>query len=1500
MFVRTAALLILVVNGNALAQSIITTVLGTDSVFPISSIPSLDAPLGGLGGLALDSSGNIYTTDVYRGLVLKISPDGRLILVAGNSIQGLSGDGGGALSASLNAPERVAIDSNGNLFIADTNNNRVRKVTPSGIITTLAGNGAAGFSGDGGAAINAALYEPAGLAVDSSGNVYIADSGNNRIRKVDPSGVITTVAGNGLPVYSGDGGAASRASLNFPNSVAVDASGNLYIADSGNNTIRKITTGGPFGATIMTVAGSGIFGYSGDGGKATAASLAYPTDAFLDASGNLFIADYSNSRIRKVTADGIIHTVAGNGALGYSGDGGSALQAALGDPFGVVVDASGTIFIADTFKTKIRVVDATGTITTILDNVPRSPLPTDLEPAAGQVQLFPDGLAWDKSGNLFISDCSNNRVRKLTSNGIVTVAGSGLQGYSGDSGSATAASLDCPRGLAFDASGNLVIADTYNYRIRKVAADGRISTIAGNGSASFSGDGVNATSAGLGLPLSIAFDAAGNLFISDFFGQRIRRVSTEGLISTVAGNGSQAYSGDGGLATKATLSDPNGVAVDAAGNLYIADSGNNVIRKVSASGIISTVAGTGQAGFGGDGVQATKTTLAYPTFVFPDNAGNLFVADRDNNRIRKVAADGTITTVAGNGFKAFLGDGGPAPNASLALPATAVMNPAGVLAIADTFNNRIREVLTTPPSAQVTPATLAFTAVSGGPPTAAQGIDVTSPLSGVAFTTSASGDSGASWLALSQSSGNTPSTIQVFVNPAQLSAGTYNATVTVTFPYASPSVQTVQITCSVQAPAAAHLATQTSSLTIPLLQGGSVGTAQLTVTNTGGGSLGFAAASSTFSGGSWLSLGQSSGTVSASQPVSLTVIANPMNLSPGTYTGSVLISSSATGEKVTIPVTLTVSPAQPQIVLSQTGLAFTIVAQGGIPLPQSFGILNAGTGSMTWSAQASTLSGGSWLSVSMASGTVNTPLQDVSFVDVIVDPTKLVTGTSSNFYGTIQVTASGAVNSPQFITVVLTVLPRGSNPGPEVRPTGLVFTGVEGGTSPGSQNVNVSNVAGMQQLTYGSSPTYVNGSNWLTYIPSSAVLDPASPTRIVVQPDFTSLAPGIYRGAITLALSDGSIRTVAILSVVAPGTAVAGAQSRPRQAPRAKCSPSFLQVQIANPSQSFTASLGQPVPMEAVVVDDCGTPLTPQRGGAAVLAAFGSGDPQLSMVHTQNGRWSGTWVPRNGSPGSSVRIAFTAFLSQGTQFFGGQAQLSVGLTGGVGAPVSESVRNSASFLDTGILAPGALISLFGSGLASAPSSGTVPLPIDLAGTEVTMGGQPLPLLYASDGQVNAQVPYGLAINTQLQLRVVRETLVSVPQSLTVAAAQPAIFTVDESGQGQGAIVNLQNLLVDATAPATAGDTVVIYCTGLGAVTPPVPEGVPAPSQPLSQTGGVSVSIGGQLAAVSFAGLSPGYAGLYQINAVVPSGIVTGNAVPVVISVAGQTSPINPPVTMAVK
>jgi sugar lactone lactonase YvrE len=487
---------------------VITTVAGTDWTFPTSRLLAVNAPLGNVQGIAVDARGNIYVADAGNNMVMQVAANGTLTVVAGNGIVGCSGDGGPATSAAITHPIGVAVDAAGNFYISD-GCNLVRKVTPNGKITTVAGTGNLGFFGDDGPATSVVLNIPMGMAVDAGGNLYIADRDNNRVRKVTPGGMITTVAGHGDRVFFGDGR-----------------------------------------------------GFSGDGGLAMNATLSGPTDVALDADGNLYIADAANNRIRKVAPNGTITTVAGNGSQNFSGDGGPATRAGLNNPTGVNVDAF---------------------------------------------------------GNLWIVDSGNNRVRKLILNGpIVTVAGSGVQGFSGDGGSATSAALFSPSFVVGDAAGNLYLSDYFNNRIRKVTPGGTISTLAGNGLFRFSGDGGPATSAVLNGARGAAIDAAGNLYISDYKTNRIRKITSSGTITTIAGTGVAGFLGDGGPGASAALNFPWGLAVDNGGNIYIGDSGNNRIRKVTAAGTITTVSGNGVLGFSGDGGPATKASLANPTGVALD------------------------------------------------------------------------------------------------------------------------------------------------------------------------------------------------------------------------------------------------------------------------------------------------------------------------------------------------------------------------------------------------------------------------------------------------------------------------------------------------------------------------------------------------------------------------------------------------------------------------------------------------------------------------------------------------------------------------------------------------------------------------------------------------------------------------------------------------------------------------------------------------------------------
>ena len=703
------------------------------------------ARLGLLGGLALDQDQNVLVADTSNNRVRMIAATsgtfygiamtaGDIYTVAGTGTGGFAGDGGLATAAELSGPEAVAVDGSGNLVISDSGNERIRVVAATsgtcygiamtaGDIYTVAGSGMFGFGGDHGPATSAGLADPQGVTVDGSGNLVIADSFDNRIRVVAATpgtfygtamtaGDIYTVAGTGTAAFAGDGGPATAAELFFPNATAVDGAGNLVIADFYNNRIRVVAaTSGTFygqdmtAGDIYTVAGTGTPGYSGDGGPATAANVGFPSAVAVDRWGNLVISLPYAERVRVVAVKpgkfydqamtaGNIYTVAGNGLVFESGNTGKTGNAELSSPGAIAVDGQGS--------------------------------------GAGNYALFGYAevrLAAANSGTFFGQAMAAGR--------IYGIAGNGRPGYTGDGGPATAARVGQPAGgLAFDGSGNLVLADTGNNRIRVVAATsgtfyrqamtaGDIYTVAGTGTAGYSGDGGPASAAELNGPAAVTVDTAGNLVLADTGNNRIRVIAatsgtfyrqdmTAGDIYTVAGTGTAGYSGDGGPAAAAKLRGPASVVTDGAGNLVLADSGSNRIRVVAATsgtfygqdmtaGDIYTVAGTGTAGYSGDGGPATSAELQDPLGIAVDRSGNLLISDTGNQRVRLVAATsgtyygeavtgGDIATVAGSGVAGFLGDSGQATSARLNSPQATGVDGSGNLLIVDTGNGRVREV----------------------------------------------------------------------------------------------------------------------------------------------------------------------------------------------------------------------------------------------------------------------------------------------------------------------------------------------------------------------------------------------------------------------------------------------------------------------------------------------------------------------------------------------------------------------------------------------------------------------------------------------------------------------------------------------------------------------------------------------------------------------------------------------------------------------------------------
>ncbi len=630
-------------------------------------------------GVATDGAGNLYIADNTNCRVRKLTTGGVISTIAGTGVCGYSGDGGAATAARLNFPQSVAVTPTGDILIADSANCRIRRIDSGGTITTFAGGNLCIYGGDGGSATSAYLADPDGVAVSPSGDVYIADTDNCRVRKV-AGGIITTFAGTGACGSGGDGGPAISAGVGHVSGVLADAVGNVYIADTSSCRIRIVSPA----AVIGTLAGNGTCAYTGDGMPAYASGVNKPRAIALDAAGDVLIADTDNCRVRKVMYPTLaISTVAGDGDCNIGGDGGPASSAKVNRPRGIAVSGA-TLHIGDTNNCRVRRIMA-GVITTTA-GTGWCQYGGDGGPATNAALSTTGEVAVDVAGNLYIADINNCRIRKVDTGGIITTfAGNGACAYAGDGGAATAASLNGPRGVAVDGAGVVYVADSSNCRIRRITG-GIITTFAGNGACGYSGDGSSAASASLSYPQGVAVFGS-NVYIADSFNCRIRRVSG-GVITSFAGDGACLYDGDGGAPGTASLTFPHAVAADATG-VYIADTYNCRVRKV-AGGVMATTAGTGACTYGGDNGPAITASLDQPMAVAL-SGGSAYVADTDNCRLRLVVGE-TMISVAGTGFCDMGGDGGSAASALLNRPAGIAVTSAGDVFVSDGANRRVRRI----------------------------------------------------------------------------------------------------------------------------------------------------------------------------------------------------------------------------------------------------------------------------------------------------------------------------------------------------------------------------------------------------------------------------------------------------------------------------------------------------------------------------------------------------------------------------------------------------------------------------------------------------------------------------------------------------------------------------------------------------------------------------------------------------------------------------------------
>jgi sugar lactone lactonase YvrE len=577
----------------------------------------------------MDSAGNVYVADQKNDTIRKITPSGVVTTLAGTAGQAGAADGTGS-AAEFNLPQSLAIDSLGNVYVADSSNDTIREITPGGDVTTLAGSAGNAGSVDGTGA--AARFDyPTGVAVDREGNVYVADTSNETIRKITPGGVVTTLAGL-TGFYGSADGTGSAARFRAPEGIAVDGSGNVYVADAVNNVIRTITPAG----VVATLAGTAP--YAGDAdGTGGAASFWSPRGVALDSAGDVYVADTQNSRIRRITPAGVVTTLpAGLQSSGSTNGMGSTARFA--SPFGIAVDSAGNVFVGENGNETIRKILPSGEVST-LAGTPENPGSAD---GTGSAAAFHHicGVAVDSGDNVYVADSFNDTIRKVTPAGVVTtLAGSAQQsGYVDSTGAA--ARFSNPQGVAVDSAGNVYVADTGNFAIRRITPAGAVNTLAGGSWGSADGTGSAAQFKG---PVGIALDKEGNVYVTDnyvlYAGEfptdntyRIRKVTPAGAVTTLAGVPNNTGSADGPGAS-ALFNDPQGLAVDGAGNIYVVDTNNNTVRMVSPSGVVTTLAGVpGSAGCA-DGSGATAQFSA-PSGVAVDGSGNLYVADTGNNTIR--------------------------------------------------------------------------------------------------------------------------------------------------------------------------------------------------------------------------------------------------------------------------------------------------------------------------------------------------------------------------------------------------------------------------------------------------------------------------------------------------------------------------------------------------------------------------------------------------------------------------------------------------------------------------------------------------------------------------------------------------------------------------------------------------------------------------------------------------------------------------------------------------
>jgi len=776
------------------------------------------------------------------------------------------------------------------------------------------------------------------------------------------------------------------------------------------------------------------------------------------------------------------------------------------------------------------------------------------------------------------------------------------------------------------------------------------------------------------------------------------------------------------------------------------------------------------------------------------------------------------------------------------------------------------------------PSSVNFTSDSGGATPAPQDVSLYGAATDVPFTMQAFTDSGgAAWLRVNASGPNAPSLLRVSVEPGSLPPGTYSGRVIVTSDSSSTRTLILPVTLTIRASQVSRLMAQPRTFRFAApREGGRLSLQVLTVTNPGSVAFQFNAAVVPGTGGNWLSITPTTSFVGPNSPVRIRLQATPAGLGTGAYHSTIQLTTATLAEPIRIPVTLTVSLAPETLIVPQTGLSFRAVSGGPAAGPQPVHAMPGGPLGFFWEATTSSLIGAPFVRTNPASSTSRAG--EATSTDVTVDATGLAPGL---YFGDVSVATAAAENSPRLVSTVLQVLAPGSNPAPEISPGAMVFTAAPSSPAAAGQPLTVRNVSNDGiEVDY-----QLHGDNriWSVTASSNRQVASGESRTFQITANATSFPAGVYRGAVTIqTATHNQVWQMDLLLIVSGRSA----------SPPTACTPARLLPVVTSMTTGLLATSGLPVGIHARVNDDCGAPLT---GGTVMVSASNGAVPPFPLTHIGEGRWAGTWQ----SLGPAGTVALTLDAEDTDRRITGTTILTGAISTNPGIPVlnEDGVVSPVTMAPGSLFAPGGLVATLGSQLTFGNSRAQgFPWPSELGTARISVGGREIPLYLGMDtagsSLVAGLLPFSLNFNTVHQVAVRRGNLRSHYVDIPLASAQPAILTFSQSGTGQGIIVDAANpfVLVTPENPIPRGGTVTIYCDGLGLVSAPMVTGQPAPASPRPDTiAPVAVTIGGRPASVSYAGLVPLLAGLYQVNATVGDDVTPGYAVPVVITVAGRTS-----------